>query len=171
MPVDPNTLTLAIYPAPILKIRAEEVDITDPNVHAVAQRMIEMMFEYQGVGLAAPQVGLSWRIFVTRNPEDEDAGIAWINPRLEIIDKTLEIDEEGCLSLPEIRGDIRRSVGIKISGWDMNGNHAEMVSDAFIARVWQHENDHLDGVLILDKMSALDRLVNRRQIKSLERAV
>ena len=79
--------------------------------------------------------------------------------------------EEGCLSLPEIRGNVRRPVGIKITGWNALGEPAEMTSEEFIARVWQHENDHLDGILIIDKMSAMDRLVNRRAIRDLERSV
>jgi len=173
MAIDPQSLSLMFYPAAILQERASEVDESDPNVQAVAKRMIEMMFEQNGVGLAAPQVGLPWRIFVTRDtdsPEGEESGTAWINPNLEIICDELSVDEEGCLSLPDIRGDIRRPSGIRISGFDATGSPIEMESDEFIARVWQHENDHLDGILILDKMSAMDRLVNRRLIRSLERA-
>ncbi|MBC8309664.1 MAG: peptide deformylase [Phycisphaerales bacterium] len=173
MPVDPQSLSLHIYPSATLLHSAQEVDPSDPNVQAVGQRMIEMMFEHSGVGLAAPQVGLSWRVFVTRDSsseEDEIKGCVWINPRLEVICDELEVDEEGCLSLPEIRADIRRPSGIRISGFDCNGKPQEMTSNDFMARVWQHENDHLDGILILDKMSAMGRLVNRRLIRNLERA-
>ena len=169
MPVDPISLTLAVYPAPILRECAKDVDASDPSVHAVAMRMVEMMFEHHGVGLAAPQVGLPWRLFVTRDPDDEDKAMVWINPSLEVTDSAFDLEEEGCLSIPEIRCDIRRPIGIKISGWDENGNPVETTSDSFISRVWQHEYDHLNGILILDKMSAMDRLVNRRQIKRLER--
>ena len=100
MPVDPNTLTLVSYPDPIWKKMAKEIDPEDKNVQAVAKKMIEIMFEENGLGLAAPQVGLSWRIFVTRVPEDEEVGIAWLNPTLEVVCDKTEIDEEGCLSLP-----------------------------------------------------------------------
>ncbi len=173
MSVDPQTLALQIYPAPSLVKCAEDVDASDPNVKAVALRMIELMFTHQGVGLAAPQIGLSWRVFVTRDhsvPEDEEHGVVWINPKLEVICDEFDIDEEGCLSLPDIRADIRRHTGIRISGFDVNGNPQEMSSNEFIARVWQHENDHLDGILILDKMNTMGRLVNRRIIRNLERA-
>ena len=170
MPVDPNTLMLVSYPDPILKKMAKEIDPEDKNVQAVAKKMIEIMFEENGLGLAALQVGLSWRLFVTRVPEDEEVGIAWLNPTLEVVCDKTEIDEEGCLSLPEIRGGVRRPIGIKISGHDFDGKKMSAQSDKFIARIWQHENDHLDGVLITEKMSAMDRLVNRRRIRDLERA-
>ena len=172
MPVDVQTLTLQVYPASILMERTQEVDPTDENVHEVARRMLSMMFEHHGVGLAAPQVGLPWRLFVTRhpnNPDNEESGVAWLNPTLEVIDGTIESDEEGCLSIPNVRGTIKRPLGIRISGHDVQGNPITTESDEFIARIWQHENDHLDGVLIIDKMSAMDRLVNRKLIRDLER--
>lgn len=171
MSVDTQSLSLLIFPSPILLQRASEVDASDRNVQEVARRMIEMMFEQNGVGLAAPQVGLSWRLFVTRNPEDKESGVAWMNPTLEVTSTDDDIEEEGCLSLPEIRGDVRRPTGIQISGFDVNGDPAQESSDEFIARVWQHENDHLDGILIINKMSSMDRLINRRLIRNLERAV
>ena len=171
MTVDPHTLALILHPAEVLRGKASEVDPSDPNVQAVAKRMISLMVEHEGAGLAAPQVGLSWRLFVTRNPEDADEALVWVNPTLEIVNGEVESNEEGCLSLPEIRGNVRRPVGIKITGWNALGEPAEMTSEEFIARVWQHENDHLDGILIIDKMSAMDRLVNRRAIRELERSV
>ena len=198
MPVDPLALSLVLHPSSVLRQRAETVDVEDPLVNEVARRMIEIMYQYNGAGLAAPQVGLAWRLFVTRpsqqvidehehsrsnkhtpktdttpippNTEGENEGVVWINPSLEVVGDQYDIDEEGCLSLPEIRGRIRRSVEVKISGYDIKGTFAEMTSDQFIARVWQHEIDHLDGILIIDKMSAMDRLVCRRQIRELERA-
>ena len=171
MSVDPISISLTYYPDQILREKAIEVDVTDQNVHKVATRMIEMMFEHEGVGLAAPQVGLPWRLFVTRDPENEDNGVVWLNPTLHIICDEIEAEEEGCLSIPDIRCYIKRPIGIRISGWDATGKPIEMESDQFIARIWQHENDHLDGILILDKMNAMDRIVNRRQIKYLERAI
>ena len=171
MPVDLRTLTLVLYPAKILRQKAELVDPFDKEVQSVARRMTELMFELEGAGLAAPQVGLPWRIFVTRDPKDKNSAITWMNPTLEVINTALVSEEEGCLSLPEIRGGIRRPIEIRISGWNAVGEPIEMTSDDFIARIWQHEYDHLDGFLIIDKMSAMDRLVNRRLIRNLERSV
>ena len=171
MQPDSQPISLVFYPADILRAKAQEVDPSDLNVQAVAKRMMDLMVEHEGVGLAAPQVGLKWRLFVTRDPEDSEKAIAWINPTLEVINPEVESAEEGCLSLPDILGSVRRPTGIKITGWNAQGEKAEMTSEAFIARVWQHENYHLDGILITDKMSAMDRLVNRRAIRHLERSV
>ncbi|MDP7006037.1 MAG: peptide deformylase [Phycisphaerales bacterium] len=169
MTVDPKSLVLILHPEPILRKRANEVNPDDSIVRKVAQKMVEIMFENHGAGLAAPQVGLPWRIFVTRDPDNEELGIVWINPKIETIGDECDSEEEGCLSLPDVRGNIRRPVSIKISGHNIDGKLVDMESDDFIARVWQHEHDHLDGVLIIDKMSAMDRLINRRLIRDLER--
>ncbi len=169
MTIDPKSLSLVYYPDDILITKAKPVDVADKHVLATAKRMIEVMFEHAGVGLAAPQVGLSWRLFVTRDPEDENEGIVWLNPTIEIINDEMELVEEGCLSLPEIRGDIKRPIGIRITGHDLNGNETTMESEDFITRIWQHEYDHLDGILIIDKMSAMGRLMNRKKIKNLGR--
>jgi peptide deformylase len=170
MTVDPLTLTLVFHPADVLRQKAEPVDPASAHVQAVARRMMDLMVEHEGAGLAAPQIGLPWRLFVTRDPDNVENAIAWINPTLEVLSSEIESAEEGCLSLPEILGHVRRSVEIKITGWDGSGQPAEMISSEFIARVWQHEYDHLNGVLIIDKMSAMDRLVNRRAIRNLERS-
>lgn len=169
MTVDPQTLSLVLYPEAVLKETAKTVDPRDENVHAVAKAMIQIMRDHRGVGLAAPQVGLCWRLFVTHDPDDPENAIAWINPILEVLGDEVAIEEEGCLSIPEVRGNIRRPISIRIQGFDINGDPAEKTSEEMIARVWQHENDHLDGVLIMDKMTAMDRLINRRKIRDLER--
>ena len=169
MSVDPKSLELVHYPDPILVKLAQEVEPTDETVLAVAKRMVEIMITNNGVGLAAPQVGIPWRLFVTRDPENEESTVAWINPKLEVTNEQLVSDEEGCLSLPEIRGDVRRPIGIQITGYGVDGKPIKAQSDTFISRVWQHENDHLDGILIIDKMSTMDKLVNRRLIRNLER--
>jgi peptide deformylase len=171
MSVDPQSLSLILHPAAVLKEVAKTVDPDDKTVHAVAEVMIRIMREHRGAGLAAPQVGLSWRLFVTHDPDNKEHAFAWINPTLETIGDEIAIDDEGCLSIPEVRGNIRRAVSIRITGFDIQGNPVEETSDGLIARVWQHENDHLDGVLIIDKMTAMDRLVNRRKIRDLERAM
>ena len=171
MTVDPLTLSLVFHPADVLRQKAEPVDPASTHVQAVARRMMDLMVEHEGVGLAAPQIGLPWRLFVTRDPDNAENAIAWINPTLEAVSSEIESAEEGCLSLPDILGHVRRSVEIKITGWDGSGQPAEMTSGEFIARIWQHEYDHLNGVLIIDKMSAMDRLVNRRAIRNLERSI
>ena len=169
MTVDPNSLALVLHPDPILRKKTEIIEPTDETVLAVANQMVEIMHAQNGVGLAAPQVGLPWRLFVTRDPENDEAAVAWINPILEVTNEEVISEEEGCLSLPEIRGEVRRPIGIQISGHGLDGKHNTAQSDSFIARIWQHENDHLDGILIIDKMSTMGKLVNRRLLRNLER--
>lgn len=143
--------------------------------------MIQIMREAEGIGLAAPQVGLPWRMFVVDLPEGDDRSLSdvpptatpgpvvYINPELSEPQGAPEPLAEGCLSLPEITGDVLRSPQIRIRATDTDGQTFEQEGRALLARVWQHENDHLDGVLIIDRMTQLSRLKNRSAIRSLER--
>ena len=169
MDIDPGNLKILTHPHPTLRAQAKPVEQVDDVVRAVAARMLELMDEAEGIGLAAPQVGLAWRLFVTRDPDHEDQGIVWINPELEVTDAGTEVDEEGCLSLPGVLVNVNRPLGIRIRGLNEQGQVVESESSEHIARVWQHEHDHLDGVLIIDRMSSMDRLRNRRAIRDLER--
>ncbi|MEX2212621.1 MAG: peptide deformylase [Phycisphaeraceae bacterium] len=170
MAIDPNKLEIVNYPHPVLRAKAKTVaEITD-EVRAVAIKMLQLMHEAPGVGLAAPQVGLSWRLFVanpTGEPEDDRV---FINPTLKEPSRNVEDYEEGCLSLPDIRADIRRPKAITITATGLDGKPFTLTSDELPARVWQHEYDHLDGVLILDRMSPADKIAVRKKIKELEEA-
>jgi len=170
MAVDPAQLRIVHYPHPALRGDADPVDAQSEEVRAVAHRMIELMHEAEGVGLAAPQVGLPWRMFVTGVVEPPDGDRVFINPSLEIVDRVSSVHEEGCLSLPGIHGDIRRPIGVRITATDLQGDTFTLEDADFRARVWQHEFDHLDGVLIIDKMMPRDRLASRRAIRELEAA-
>jgi len=141
----------------------------DPEINVVAKRMIELMFEANGAGLAAPQVGLPWKLFVTIDPEREGEALVWVNPQLEILDATPVNDEEGCLSLPGITVDVQRHTLVRVTGQAIDGSPIEC-TDEWLSRVVQHENDHLDGVLIIDRMSTMDRIRNRKAIKQLKAA-
>ncbi|MFG0329008.1 MAG: peptide deformylase [Phycisphaerales bacterium] len=169
MTVDPSNLRILNYPHPALRRRAKPVESITDEVKAVAERMLELMHEAPGVGLAAPQVGLSWRLFVANSGEEGDVDRVYINPALSQPEGPLESLEEGCLSLPDIRGEVRRPVAITIEATDLNGDRFEMRDDGLLARVWQHEFDHLDGTLIFDRFSQLTKLATRRQIRDLER--
>ncbi|MHC5114646.1 MAG: peptide deformylase [Planctomycetota bacterium] len=168
--VDPAALSIVAYPAPVLKEKARPVEAVDDEVRAVALRMIELMHEADGVGLAGPQVGLSWRLFVTHGRDADPEDMVYINPRLELAKGDLESQEEGCLSLPGITVQVRRPAVATITALDLDGNEFTRSAEGMLARIWQHENDHLDGVLILDRMSPMDRLANRKAIKELEAA-
>lgn len=176
MAVNVSKLAIVRYPDPRLRRKAAAVALgpggASAEVRAVAQRMIELMHEARGVGLAAPQVGLSWRLFVTHAGDDDTPATdrVVVNPVLVRASADTSEYEEGCLSIPGVHVNVRRPVTITLQGYDLDGRAFELTSDALPARVWQHETDHLDGVLIVDKMTAMDRLANRRTIAELEAA-
>lgn len=179
-------LSLQIHPAPILRKRAEPVPLPLPaNIAAIAARMIEMMRAEEGIGLAAPQAGLSWRLFVVdvppAPPDDGDRSAdhnpptatrgprVYINPRFTDPQGAPVAAEEGCLSLPDIRGDVLRPPVITITATDLDGHEFTQTGSGLLARCWQHEMDHLDGILIIDKFTHLSRLKNRKAVRELER--
>lgn len=166
---EPAGLQVLHWPAPVLKQVAKPVKEIDPWVQQVIDRMIALMTEHEGVGLAAPQVGLPLRLFVmSPTGKTEDARVI-INP---VITEQQGEDEkeEGCLSLPEIRAKITRAVQLKLTGLDQHGKAITETLEGFPARIVQHENDHLDGILILDRMSTLARMGLRQKIKALQQA-
>jgi peptide deformylase len=187
MPVDLSTLRVQIYPAPILRQKVSPVPKITDEVKAVAARMIELMRESKGIGLAAPQVGLPWRMFVVEIDADNkrvktngtapgsaaapatstQGPVVYINPRLTSPAPTVEPGEEGCLSLPNVYGDVLRPPTITITATDLTGKEFTTTGTGLLARCWQHEFDHLDGVLIIDKMIAAHRTRNRMAIQAL----
>ena len=169
MSVDRNSLDIRYYPDPCLRARTKEVDPGDPDVMAVAERMIELMFHSNGAGLAAPQVGIPWRLFVTRDPEHEDDGLIWMNPIITPLESESVGDVEGCLSLPDIEVEMVRPSRVRISAMETDGTRFEVESEV-LARVWQHEMDHLEGVLIIDRMTTMERIKNRKLLKALKKS-
>lgn len=181
MPVDPSTLVLQFYPEPVLRKKAKPLPAVTDEVRAVAARMIEMMDEEEGIGLAAPQVGLPWRLFVVHVPETEARSAdavpptatkkptVYINPTFSNPLGPVEASEEGCLSLPDIRGEVLRPTTITITALGLDGKPFTQTATGLLARCWQHEFDHLDGTLIIDKMKQIDRLKNRSAVRDLER--
>lgn len=160
-------LRIIHYPDPRLKKRSVPVETFDDNLKALAARMLELMREAGGVGLAAPQVGLNIRMFVMNhsgNPEDDRV---YVNPELD--DPAGEEEgEEGCLSLPNITARVLRSKFMRLRARDLDGNPVEQAETGYIARIWQHETDHLNGVLITDRMSMVARMAARKTLKELE---
>lgn len=163
----PSPLTIVRYPDPVLGRRASPISVIDEEVRALAGRMIELMYGADGVGLAAPQVGVSKRLFVAdpRLSESPDP-VVFINPEISV-EGEQDIAEEGCLSIPEIRLMVTRPVRARIRAQDLDGDWFELEADEFPARVWQHEFDHLEGRLIIDRMTPRERLVHRRALKAL----
>ena len=168
-PPSPSSLQLVIYPFPTLKKTAKEVQHFDEWLLAVVERMKDLMVEHKGVGLAAPQVGLSLRLFVASPEGKREDARAFINPVLTD-EHGSEEGEEGCLSLPDIRIRVPRFKSLRIEALDEHGKPFSANLSDYPARVVQHENDHLDGILLLDRMSPMSKLANRKKIKEMEEA-
>lgn len=167
MAVNAAELRIVMYPAPVLRGKAKPVPAVNDEVRAVAARMIDLMNEEKGVGLAAPQVGLAWRLFVTKAPEDQ-AELVYVNPLLRLPAGERERHEEGCLSIPGVHVEIERPAHAILEAVDLEGKPIVREAFGYTARIWQHEFDHLNGVLIIDKMTAIDKLANRKTLKALE---
>lgn len=135
-------------PDPVLRERAKEVTKFTPNLHKLLTDMAETMYDAEGVGLAAPQVGILKRVIVV-DIGDEHGLIEMVNP--EIAEQEGEqVGPEGCLSIPGISGDVKRANRIVVKGQDRNGQPFTVEAEGFLARAFQHEIDHLNGVLFTD---------------------
>ena len=163
-----SILKVARLGHPVLREKAKAVApsaIATPEVQKLIDDMIETMQEYHGVGLAAPQVHESVRIFVAgieeedeRTGETEIVTVAVVNPEITAIGRDLVEDWEGCLSIPDIRGKVPRNRRVRVRGLDRDGKPLEMELEDFPARVVQHENDHLNGTLFFDRMKSFETL-------------
>ena len=154
------------YPHPVLKGRSREVDQIDGELKSLIQDMTETMYDAGGVGLAAPQVGISRRVIVVDvSPIDPQQTLfVMINP--EIVLEEGDVDhEEGCLSVPDCLENVKRKEKIQVRGISPEGRKVEISGEGILAFALQHEIDHLNGVLILDKVSPLKRDVYRRKVK------
>jgi peptide deformylase len=150
---------------PVLRAKARALDkgeIKGVPIQRLIDDMIETMVEYHGVGLAAPQVHESVRIFVaaldTADEGEEPEPVVVINPEIAIIGSDVIEDWEGCLSIPDIRGRVPRAREIRVKAMDRKGERIELRAHDFPARVIQHETDHLDGVLFFDRMRSFETL-------------
>jgi peptide deformylase len=138
------------YPDPVLRLQAQEIEDFDEDLGQLVERMSRLMQDARGVGLAANQVGVLRRVFVIQAAEDEEPR-ALVNP--VVVDKSEEIepDDEGCLSMQGVLVPVERSAGVTIEAQDVDGDDVRLELDELAARVVQHELDHLDGVLIVDR--------------------
>lgn len=164
----PATLQLVVYPHPVLKRRAADVTQFDEWLPGVAARMKQVMIENKGVGLAAPQVGLALRMFVWSPEGQLQETQVYVNPIFSQQNGEEE-GEEGCLSLPDIRTKVMRFTKLHVDALDQFGHPISADLDGFPARIVQHENDHLEGILLLDRMGPVAKLANRKKIKEMEK--
>lgn len=148
------TLTIIPHPHPTLRVCSKPIRRVDSQLRSLVSEMLDLMYQAEGVGLAANQVNLPLRLFVANPTGNRDDGeeLVLINPEIQS-PKGNETAQEGCLSLPGIYGNVKRPKTIMVSAYDLKGNSIEREMDGFLARVIQHENDHLNGVLFFDRMS------------------
>jgi peptide deformylase len=150
-----TALEIISYPHPTLRHKSKSLKLVDKELRSIVSEMFELMYEARGIGLAANQVDLPLRLFVintTADPSQKDEERVFINPVLDSPKGKSEA-EEGCLSIPGVFGNVPRPSQIRVSGFDLAGNSIDYVAEGLLGRAIQHEYDHLDGVLFIDRLS------------------
>lgn len=161
-------LEILSYPDQRLRKHSEPVKEISPEIRQLASDMLETMYKAKGVGLAAPQIGRHIRMFVMDPAlgEEDASPRVIINPQLELLGDTIVSEQEGCLSVPlNYRSDVPRSSKIRLQALDLDGNAIDEIVEKFPAIVIQHETDHLDGKLFIDKLSHLKRSMYDGKVK------
>jgi peptide deformylase len=156
---------IEVWPSEVLARRAAPVEGIDEELRLLVEDMVETMYAAPGIGLAAPQVGVSKRVVVIdlTGGTEEEGLIALVNP--EIVMREGSVDsEEGCLSLPELSLKVCRAARVTVRGFDIDGNPVEVEGDELLARALQHEIDHLDGILLLDRTGTVNRELAKRKL-------
>ncbi|MFZ0271441.1 MAG: peptide deformylase [Acidobacteriaceae bacterium] len=162
---------IVTYPDPILQRPTDKVTEFDEELRKLAADMFESMYKAIGIGLAAPQIGVGKRITVIdlSNQKDPKDKIVLVNP--EIVHKEgKQVEEEGCLSLPDIRDKVSRAMKVKVKAQNLEGEPIELEGTELLARAFQHEIDHLDGILFPWRLSALKRDLILRRIRKLQKS-
>ena len=166
-----TTLEIRTLPDPVLRRKAKPVTDFGPGLQSLVDDMVETMRVAPGVGLAAPQVGESIRLIVVEYPvddEQEDAPkklFVVANPEIKAISVESELGIEGCLSIPGLHGEVERSLVLRLSGRNRHGQPIRIKASGWLARIFQHEIDHLDGVLFIDHISPLKREMFKRRYR------
>jgi peptide deformylase len=159
-------LEIKKYPDPILRKKCQEVGEVNEEIKKLIDDMVETMKKNDGVGLAAPQVGVSKRVIIV---ETERGPEGFINPKILKKTKETEIDWEGCLSVPGVFLKIKRWKGIEVEVLNREGEKVQVKAVGLVARIFQDEIDHLDGILIIDRVNRLERFRIRNRLKELEK--
>lgn len=177
-------LTIVQYGKPVLRVKCAPVDLADENLPALAANMLETMYAAEGIGLAAPQVGLSMQLVVIDIPVEEDEEpepiivngeektvrdimpLCFVNPKLEPFGKACSFNE-GCLSVGRIRANVLRPEQVKAELTLLNGEVMQLECGGLLARCLQHEVDHLNGILFTDRVSSAARITLQKRLKKL----
>jgi peptide deformylase len=162
-------LPIRIYGDPVLRRKAEQIKDIDGEVAGLAEQMIASLQKARGLGLAAPQVGRSRAMCIINLPaldEKHKKPLVLINPQV-VMEQDRIIYQEGCLSFPGLYAEIERPAKVGVKGLDLDGKELEYQADEFLARVFQHEIDHLNGVLFIDRLSPIKRQLLKKQLREL----
>ena len=162
-----NKMEIAIYPNPVLKTNAKPIEEINKEICQIAEEMLDTMYDACGIGLAAPQVGLSIRLVVLDVTGEKTGERVFVNPYISE-EKGETLEEEGCLSFPEVMGKIIRSQYVKVIAYNLKGEKLEIEAEGLLGRAWQHEIDHLNGCLFIEKMTPASTIANQPKLKELE---
>ncbi|GAX62724.1 N-formylmethionyl-tRNA deformylase [Candidatus Scalindua japonica] len=160
-------MEVVTYPNPVLKTKAKPIKEINNEIRQIAEEMLEAMYDARGIGLAAPQVGLSIRLMVLDVTGEKTGERVFINPYISE-EKGETLEEEGCLSFPDVMGKIIRSQYIKVIAYNLKGEKLEIEAEGLLGRAWQHEIDHLNGCLFIEKMTPASTIANQPRLKELE---
>jgi peptide deformylase len=149
-------LEIREYPTAVLKKKAGTVKKFGPELQSLVERMFEIMYETDGVGLAAPQVGISKRVVVVDSRQSPEEKMVLVNPSIAKREGE-ELMQEGCLSVPGAFTDVKRSARVEVVAQDLTGEKIRFTAEGFLARIIQHEVDHLDGLLFIDRLDVIAR--------------
>ena len=166
--MDLSRCCITHFPAPVLAKPANPIEEITDDVRRLADRMIDIMLENKGVGLAGPQAGVDLQIFVVSVDGTKENAKVYINPEVSL-SGGLEENDEGCLSLPGICTRIKRHKKCTVTASDLEGNEFTEEAEDLLARVFQHEFDHLQGRLIKDRMGRVAAIAHRKRLKELEK--
>ena len=166
--MDIDKCSLTRFPTPVLGQVAKPVDQITDQIRQLVHKMIDLMIENKGVGLAAPQVGVGLRIFVFSIDGTKENAKVYINPELDL-SGPLQSNNEGCLSLPGIEASIKRYKKCTVTATDLDGNRFTEEAQGLQIRGFQHELDHLEGIMIKDRMGQAARIITRKRLRQLEK--
>ena len=164
--MDVEKCELTRFPAPVLGERAREVEEINDDIRRLVERMIDVMIEHKGVGLAAPQIGVSLRIFIVSVDGTRENVKVYINPEIKV-GGGFETHEEGCLSIPGVYANVKRYKKCTVTAPDLEGNRFRQEGKGLEVRAFQHEFDHLEGTLIKDRMGQVQLISARKQLRQL----
>lgn len=162
-------MEIVTYPNPILMQKALPIEEINDKICQIAQEMLDTMYEACGIGLAAPQIGLSKRLVVIDTMGNKTGERVFINP--QIIEERGEIiEEEGCLSFPGVMGKVMRSQYVTVIAYNLKGKKLKIKAEGLLSRAWQHEIDHINGRLFIELMTPASRIANKQKIREFELA-